>query len=129
VIVKRWIFTAAIAATTCTASFGDAISYQAMSLPELLYRLPMLMKKSVEVEGTLTAWGDLAALNSDVSREVMVDLRKLPDDLREKLNSVCAVDHACLATVRGSVQHLRGEGFSELGVEATEIDFTPASAQ
>src|SRR5690606_20119437 len=69
----------------------------------------------------LTGWGDVAALDSPATREVMVDLRTLPDALRQDINESCALGQHCAATVTGTVVHIRGPGISELGIEARDI--------
>lgn len=97
-------------------------------MSELLFRLPMMLKQSVRVEGRLIAWGDLAAFDSEISREVMVDLRPLPEMLRAAINATCTSDTPCSGTVLGTVKHLRGEGISELGIEADDITYQRMSA-
>lgn len=94
-----------------------------ISLGELLARLPGLFQEDVKVAGELTGWGDMAALDSAATREVMVDLRTLPEALRQQINDTCTLEHHCAATVVGTVVHIRGPGISELGVEARDIDF------
>lgn len=99
-----------------------------ISLGELLARLPSLFREDVRVEGELTGWGDMAALDSAATREVMVDLRTLPEDVREEINNTCTPEHHCAATVVGTVVHIRGPGISELGVEAREVVFETQAA-
>jgi hypothetical protein len=118
--------TALVAMLLCvgTPAFADD-TYSEVSMGELLARLPSLFKQSVRVQGIITGWGDLAALNSAVTREVMVDLRPLTPELRQSLNQTCTVERHCTATVQGQIVHIRGEGISELGIEPHTILFEP----
>ena len=112
----------------CLTGGAAAAGYVEMALGELLHRLPTIFGQQVIVRGTLTGWGDVAALASEVTREVMVDLRPLDEAARRELNRICTADRQCAATVKGKVAHIRGTGISELGIEAESIEFEPIVA-
>jgi hypothetical protein len=97
--------------------------YAKTQLGELLAHLPTFFNQIVSVEGDLVGWGDVAALDSDVTREIMVDLRPLGPDLQRQINETCTQASHCRAMVDGKVVQIRGEGISELGIEAVTIKF------
>ncbi len=104
------------------ATAQDAVE---VPLQQLRPQLPLFFNKPVLVRGDLIGWGETASIDSDVSQEVMIDLRPLSEELRTEINRDCTPDVACTATVTGMVVHIRGEGISELGIAAETIELTP----
>lgn len=109
----------------CAPVHAEDTAYPDIGLGELLARLPTLFNQSVSVKGVLTGWGELAALDSEATREVMIDLRALPPELQQTLNLTCTLKRHCRATVQGKVVQIRGDGISELGLEAQSVQLEP----
>jgi len=102
-----------------------AADYRRVEMTDLLRNLPLLFGQPVEVTGELVGMDFLGVLDSDVSREVMVDLRPLDPAIGQMINQMCTNETKCNALVRGRVMHVRGPMVSELGLEADSIEFMP----
>jgi hypothetical protein len=126
--MKLWLLAAVLVVSTASVVPAQDVRYQPIALEDLLYALPMAVKENVAVQGRLVAWGEVSALDSENSREIMVDLRGLPEGVQATLNSLCAAPLSCSARVLGTVLHLRGEGLSELGILADAIELAEESS-
>ncbi len=120
--------TLALLAVTCGALASPAALVAQdgpirLPLADLIRGMPIFLNREVEVDGYIVGWGELAALDTEQSREIMVDLRNLPAEVRDELNRVCKPGLACTGTVRGPIVHIRGDMISELGINAQSVRF------